>query len=162
MDSNKSGVNHYVLSTPRVIQQRMAPTAVKPNQLAQTTLFNTEANILGPFSLANNASLSIQSVIANSNNPNIRIAGVPYCITFFQTSLSVTNIIGSAITGSYTMNGPMPMAQFTPHATASVIGGNNGNNLVFLTELINKSGGTQIIYAITNTRVYTTTGGSAS
>lgn len=146
----------------RVTQRTIQPNAVRSAQLSQTTLVNTQAEVLGPFTINNGSSLSIRSIVTNNTNPNFRLGGVPYCITFFQTDLSITNIIGDQVTGDYTINGPIPMAQFTPYATSSTPGGNDGNNLVFVTELINNSGGTQDIYVITNSRIYVPTGGGAT
>ena len=156
---NDSQYTYFGMPRPRVTQRSLQPTAVKPSALSQTTIVNTQATINGPFSLNNGSSLSIRSIIANNTNPDFRLGGVPYCITFFQTSLATSTIIGDAVTGGYTINGPMPMAQFSPYATSSSAGGNDGNNLVFLTELINNTGGTKNIYYITNTRVYVPLGG---
>jgi len=148
-------------SSIRVSQQRILPTAVKPAQLAQTTLVNTQGELLGPFSIANGSSLVLQSIITNTNDPNFRLGAVPYCIVYFQTTVATANIIGGAITGTgYSIKGPMAMPGFSPFATPGVLGGNDDNNLVFLTELVNSSGGgPQTIFAITNTRVYTPLGG---
>lgn len=145
----------------RVNQQQIAPSAIQPAQLSQTTIVNTTTQTLGPFSIANNASLTIRSLITNSKNADFRLGGIPYCIAFFQTSLTTANLIGSGITGSYTINGPLPMPVFTPNAATGVVGGSDGNNLYFITELQNKSGSTQTIYVVTNTRVYNPIGGGA-
>lgn len=145
---------------PRLIQQQVRPTAIKPAAVAQTNILNTQATINGPFTLANNASLSVRSIIVNNVNSEFRLGGLPYCITFFEDSLSISTIIGEGVTGDYTVNGPMPMAQFSPYATSTTAGGNDGNNLVFVTEIINKSGGSHDIYYISNTRVFTPIGGT--
>lgn len=152
---------HYAPPQRRQQQQNIAPSAIKPPQLAQASLFNSNSQTIGPVSLANNASLSVQSVIANERNPNFRLGGVPYAIAFFQTSLTIAHLIGANITGSYTINGPLAMPVFTPYAAGSTAGGSDGNNLVFITELINKSGSPQTIYVVTNTRVYMPIGGGA-
>ena len=106
----------FTISNPnrRTTQRTLQPGAVRPASLSQTTLVNTDAVIGGPFSLNNGSSLSVRSIIVNTNNPDFRIGGVPYCITFFQTTLSTGAIIGDSVTGGYTVNGPMPMAQFSP------------------------------------------------
>lgn len=158
---NQEFTNFGVKQTPRVTQQRMYPTAVKPAHLAQLTLVNTPTQELGPFSVTNGNSLVLQSIIANGANPDFRMGGVPYCVAFFQTSLSTLNLIGGTITGTgYQIKGPMAMPGFSPLASTGVLGGNDDNNLVYLTELVNNTGGTQTIYVITNTRVYTPLGGS--
>lgn len=146
----------------RASQRTILPNAIKPAQLSQQTMVNTEAEILGPFTVGNGSSLSIRSIIASDTNPNYRVGSVPYCITFFQTTLSISSIIGDTITSGYTIIGPLPMAQFTPVATTTSAGGNDGYNLVFVTMITNSSGGSKTIYAITNTRTYVPTGGTAA
>lgn len=146
----------------RISQRGILPNAIKPAQTATTVIINTQAEILGPYTVNNGSSLSLQSIITNEN-PAYRIGGVPYCITYFQDQIDTDHIIGATIgTGDYIINGPLPMAQFSPHAIGGSAGGNDGNNLVYLTELINNSGSTQTIYVITNTRVFVPTGGSAA
>ena len=161
---DNDGFVTYTDVVNRINQQQVRPSAIKPASMAQTNMVNTQAEILGPFSIANNASLNLSSLITNTSNVNFRLGAVPYSIAFFQTSLSTSNVIGSGVTGTYIINGPLAMPQFTPHAYkdttgATVIGGNDGNDLVFITELINKSGSTQTIYAIIDSRVFTPQGG---
>ena len=60
------------------------------------------------------------------------------------------------------------MPTFTPIATQdadgtlTAMGGNDGNNLVFLTEIVNNTGAPHDIYVITNTRVWTPLGGDGA
>lgn len=153
---------------PRVNQQRITPTAIQPAFLSQITLSNTTAGVQGPFSLANGSSLQITSFIINNANPKFKIGTLPYGIVFLEGSPSLSKIIGSpqgvpASTG-YNLFGPIAMPQFTPIATningSITVGGNDGNNIVFITELVNNTGGSKNIYYLSNSRVYTTTGGS--
>ena len=148
---------------PRISQRQIQATAVKPSALSQNTLINTTAETLGPISLANGVSLSLTSLLFNAQNPNYRLGGVPYSIVFFEDNLNVNDIIGASVTG-YKINGPMAMPTFTPEAYvnssgSNVLGGNNGNNLVYLTEITNNTGVTHDIYIVTNTRVYLPLGG---
>ena len=151
-----------VANQPRLRQQDIAATAIKPFAFSQQLMLNTQAEILGPFAVNNGASLSILSIINNTVNEKFRVGSLPYNIVFFQTSLALSNVIGYGITGDYTINGPMGIPQFSPYAQGLSIGGNTGDNLVFLTELINNSGGSQTIYAITDTRVLTAIGGAST
>lgn len=140
--------------------QQTIPKSIKPSSLSRTNIANTQSEILGPFSLNDSSSLTITSIVVNETNPDFRLGAVPYNIVFFQTSLGTANIIGYGVTGDYVINN-ISMPVFTPFATDEEIGGSDGNNLVFVTELINNSGMTQTIYAITGTRVFVPTGGQA-
>lgn len=153
-------------SGARVNQQRLLPTAVKPAQLAQTTLSNTTASVQGPYSLVNGSSLQITSSIANTSNPDFKIGALPYGIVFFETSATLGHIIGSpqgiAASTGYRLFGPIAMPQFTPVAVGSTtVGGNDGSNIIFLTELVNNTGVTKTIYYLSNSRIYTTLGGDS-
>lgn len=149
----------------RIKQQNITPKEVNPASLSQTTLQNTQAEILGPVELLNGGNISITSILTHNVNPEFRLGGVPYNIVFFEDDLNTDNIIGGPISG-YTINGPFGMPQFTPEAFVNpdtgnnVLGGNDGDNLVFLTEIINDTGDTHDIYIITDTRVYTPVAGS--
>lgn len=151
----------------RIAQQRIIPTAVKSAGLAQTTLGNTTAEIIGPGSLPDGVAFNIKSFLTNSSNKDFRIGAVPYNIVFFEDDLNIGSIIGDGVTG-YTINGPFSMPQFTPYATLDpvtgniTLGGNDGNNLVFFTEIINNTGFTHDIYAIVDTRVYNPIGGAVT
>lgn len=150
-------------STLRIRQQNIMPSAIKPSNVANIAIVNTASEILGPVSLNDGSGLSVKSILTNTVNENFRIGAIPPQIVFFEGSLNVNNIIGDGVTG-YTVNGPMAMPQFTPLAYSNPdgsieLGGSDGNNLVFLTELINNTGGTETIYVIVSTRVYSPTTG---
>lgn len=147
--------------TPRTSRQSVKPTAIAPSALAQTVLVNTQAEIIGPLTLSNGGNISLTSIIANTANEKIRLGAAPYGVVFFEDSLSTGAIIGDSVTG-YIVNGPMAMPKFTPNATSSDIGGSTGDNIVYLTELINDTGMEHDIYIITDTRVLTPIGGGAS
>lgn len=159
MDNDKTFTS-FGRSYERASQRGIQPTAIKPAQTAVSVLVNTDTEILGPLSLNDGVSVTVTSIIRNAN-PTYRIGGAPYCIAFFQTSLSTGNIIGSGVTAGYSSMGPFPMPTFTPYATDDDLGGNDGDDLVYITSLTNNTGSTQVIYALTNTRVYTPTGGQA-
>lgn len=154
--------------TKRFNQQSVNPTAIKPASVAQTTLVNTSTEFLGPISLGNNSALSIRTIVTNVANSSFRIGAVPFAICFFQGSLSTSAIIGDTVTADYVILGPMAVPEFSPHAQPTTApnggsaGGSDGNNLVFITQIINKTGGTQTIYVATNTRVLTPLGGSGA
>lgn len=162
MPINDTEYTYFTTPVQRTSQRTMLPTAIKPAALSQTTIINTQATINGPFSVANGSSLTVRSIITNNTNPDFRLGAVPYGITFFQTSLDTTSIIGDSVTSGYAVIGPMAMAQFSPYATSSTAGGSDGNNLVFVTMITNSTGGSKNIYYITNTRVYTPIGGSST
>lgn len=150
---------------PRIQQQNVKPLAIKPAGFAQINLANTQATINGPYNIANGGNLTFKSFIQNTKNDRFRLGGVPYNIVFLEDSLTVPDdIIGDTVTG-YNINGPFSMPQFTPHATSIdgtiTLGGNDGDNLVYLTELINNTGSGHDIYVVTDTRVLTPIGGSA-
>ncbi len=168
MDNDNNQFRTLGKYNDRISQRGLQATAVKAAVLAQTTLSNTIGNVLGPFSVNNGSSLQVSSYIANSSNPENRIAAAPYGIIFMETSPALDNIIGSpqgvAANTGYQLYGPTAMPQFTPIGTLIdgqvVIGGNDGNNVIFLTELVNNTGSTQVLYYLTNSRIYTTTGGA--
>jgi len=151
------------------IIQRGNPIKNTPGSIRQTAfssdfIKSTSVFISGANSVANGASLVVQSIVTSSTNPNLKLAGVPYQIVFLQTALDSADIIGGPISAAgYRINGPFCMPDFAPHAANSpstVYGGSDGNNLVFLTELYNGTGSTKTIYYITNTR-FVQSGGSA-
>lgn len=143
----------------RIMPQDVVSKAIGPRALAQTTLVNTDVEIIGPIALSNGASLSLLSIIANTSNENFRLGASPYSIAFFQDALSATNLIGAGIMGDYTINGPLSMPQFDPQSENGSLGGSDGNNLIFITELTNNSGGSQDIYIAVNCRIYSPIGG---
>lgn len=147
----------------RISLQKMYPANVGPPQLLAGIVQSSNATINGPYSVPNTSSLTIQSIIVAKKDPTIPLGAIPYCIAFFQGSLSTANIIGSGITGSgYVIKGPFAMPTFTPHATNNNYGGSDGNNLVFVTELYNATGSTQNIYYISNTKIIQSSGGGVT
>ena len=150
----------------RLSQQMVKPTAIKPAAVNQVNMVNTNSEILGPFSLADGASGTIVSIVYNIVNDKFRLGAVPYNICFFEDGLTSADLIGYSITG-YIINS-MSMPTFTPIATQdadgtlTAMGGNDGNNLVFLTEIVNNTGAPHDIYVITNTRVWTPLGGDGA
>lgn len=145
--------------TKRISQQSIVSKTIKPTQLSQQTLQNSSTEILGPLSVNTGDSISVISIVSNTVNPLFRIGTLPYAIAFFEGTLNVANIIGAGPQG-YVINGPMAMPQFTPYAEGASAGGNNGVNLVFVTELVNNTGMTKTIYVITDSRVYFPISGS--
>lgn len=152
----------------RIKQQNITPKEVDPASMSQTNILNTTTEFIGPVSLNNNSALSIRSIISNSANPLFRLGAVPFEICFFQTSLAIGSIIGDTVSADYVIIGPMAVPQFSPLAQPTTApggasaGGSDGNNLVFITQIINYTGATKTIYAATSTRVLTPVGGSGS
>lgn len=154
------------------IVQRKNPTGYTPGGIKQTAfssdfIQDTSTFVSGANTLTNNSALVIQSIIASTTNSNIKLAANPYSIVFFEGSLSTSNIIGSGILNTgYIFNGPFSMPIFTPNAQnfsgSTVYGGSNGNNIVYVTTLINTTGVTKTIYYITNTRVVQSGGGAGA
>lgn len=140
------------------------PGSVKQTSLTSDFIKNSSVFVSGAISLTNGNSLVIQSIITSQTNPNLKLAAVPYSITFFQGSVATNNMIGVTITGSgYQLKGPQAMPFFTPNAknlASTIYGGSTGANLVYVTELFNNTGSTQTIYYITNTR-FIQSGGAA-
>lgn len=140
------------------------PGSIKQTSLTADFIKNSDVFVSGAISLTNGNSLVIQSIITSNTNPNLKLAGVPYSITFFQGSLATSNMIGITITGSgYQIKGPQALPVFTPNAqnlASTIYGGSTGANLVYVTELYNNTGSTQTIFYITNTR-FIQSGGSA-
>ena len=152
----------------RIQQQNIKSKAIKPFTVSQINLVNTQADLQGPFTVNNGSSLSILSIIKNTVNEAFRVGVLPYNIIFFEgtpsinVSTGVNNVIGYGVTGDYTINGPMGMPQFIPYAIPTRIGGNTGQNVVVLTELINNSGGAEDIYFISDSRVLNPYGGGGN
>ena len=150
---------------PRITQRNIQPTAIKPASLSQQTLINNSTVSGGPFSMNNGDSFTIKVLVKHDTNSQIRLSAVPFSLIFFEDTLDTSSIIGAGVTG-YQINGPFSMPPFTPLAYldntgAVVLGGSDGNNLVYFTEIVNNSGGTHDIYVYTNTRAYIPIGGQS-
>lgn len=164
MQEDNSGSNS-TRNYRRQTQRSIGPTSINPRQLSENTLFNTTATVNGPYTLNNGSALQIRSIVKNAANSQFILGGAPYFITFLQGTLDTSNILGDpngVSFNGYHLYGPLAMSAFSPYAVnPSTPGGNDGYDLVFVTELINNTGSQKTIYYITNTRVYMPRGGGA-
>ena len=167
MASQWTDLDSAIQNNNRINQQNINPGAVKARALPTNIIQNSTTFISGAFSLSNGSALSIQSILTSDTNPDVPLAGVPYCIAFFEGSLGPTKIIGAGVSGSgYIITGPFAMPKFSPLAqntsSSTINGGSDGNNLVFITQIYNNTGLTKTIYYATNTRFIQGAAGGAS
>lgn len=146
-------------SANRTSKRVLYPGIGTPRMLDQRVIGTTSVYVSDPISLPNLSTLTVISIIKSSLNTNIVLGAVPYEIVFLQGSLDTTNMIpGTSTVSGYSLFGPCAMPTFSPNAVTGVVGGSDGDNLVYITSLYNNTGSTQTIYYISQTRVFTAGG----
>ena len=142
----------------RVSQRDILPTAIKTPALAVDIIKNTTATQEDAVALSDTAQLTLTSTIASTVNAGIRIGTLPYMVAMFQDSLSAANHIpygANVDLDSFDFIAPTAVPQITSIGT-------DGNNVVYKTSLYNTSGSQQSIIIVTQARIITGVGGSAT
>jgi len=148
----------------RVGRRDILPTSVKPRQLPQDFLKNSNTTN-GTFSFNDGVTTTLTTKSTSTIDPLIRIGLCPFMIAFFDAdSLSAIDPQNNQIpwrttTGDFEVYGPMAMPQykvggkrFYVSSGSEIHFATDGNNTVYKTAVKNSSGGAETVVWIVQSR----------
>lgn len=146
----------YFTNTKRQSQRSIQPTAIKQRQVSSDLITNTSLTI-ATVDLPEDSRVTVESTIDSTVSPRSKIGTVPYMITFFENSVSESNIIasgGSVTATDYLLFGPFAVPQI---GTSDI--GTNGANIKYITTLSRVAAGTETIIIYIQSRIIQSFGG---
>ena len=155
----------------RVGRRGFVPASVRSGQIAQNLIKNSAVSVV-TFSFNDAITTTITSRSTSSVDPGIRLASVPFMITFFDAaglssiSPGTNQIPFDTTTGDFDVYGPFAMPDYLVNGKRVITSSGNrfatdGNDLVYKTAIANNSGGPETVTLLLQLRLIQSRGGGA-